>query len=185
MERYEVCEINPLQCIELKLRNYHDPKRMKSFYIHKEDLLSILYIDNLNEVGERKEYQIDGRVLEIKYHSDMYMTQAAYIRDMPNCIASNLNLTPSTMNIARAEIIVDCGNKRDAKVLTLNAYNILDIERYPHKFDLCENPKLIPEMVDGIVVNEMKTPQQIDVGIPPWNPWGEIQKEILGGDNNE
>lgn len=164
MERCQTYSIEPIKCIRLSLRNYRT-RKTKEFDLHQGDFVSILYIDSLNAVGEGKEYQIDGRVIDIKemaHRSHVTTRDDFNIREIPNCIAANLNLTARDIN-SRFEIVLDCSGRMQSKTMCLNAYNILDIEKFPYKFNLDEDPELVPRIIDGFVVNEMKTPQQIDI----------------------
>lgn len=147
MERYQTYSVEPIKCVRLSLRHYKKHK-VKEFDLHQGDFVSILYIDSLNNVGEGKEYQLDGRIADIRKNTDSKYTDSAYI----------------------TEIILDCGTPRKAKVVKLYACNILDIAKYPYKFDLDENPELVPRIIDGFVVNEIKTPQMLDVGMGNYNP---------------
>lgn len=62
--------------------------------------------------------------------------------------------------------------------------NILDIHEYPYKYELVENPKVLPnKLTEKFTVHEIVQPQDIDMTVPNDPILGHY--EYKGGSNNE
>lgn len=149
MKRYRVLGIDPLPTIQLHLINRQNNKDCFKFNISIDDLVSILYIDNIFEIGEKKEYAVHGRIIDINY--------------------VDIRKSDRNKSIIKKGIFikVDAGERGDSKILVLDAENILDIHKYPYEYNLTEYPKLIPENIrDGFFINEKSYSQKIDVTVP-------------------
>lgn len=163
MERYIVTRAQLLPTIRLHLLNRHNELDEKDFDVSVGDFLSILYIDNLYEIGDGKEYVIHCRVIDIKF----------------------VDITTNKFMKHGIYLLVDAGEKCRSDILELDIDKILDIHRYKFDYDLNENPIIIPDkLTDGFIVNEVKHPQHIDVTIPLDPLIGDVEY-TEEGENNE
>ena len=146
MDRYHIYDALPVASLKMKFTDIKDESKEKSFTVTVGDLVSILYIHNVHEVGRRKEFVIHCKVLAVLYEKD-------------NRICTNCN-NPDTIY----GLLVDAGKDYNSKRIKLNLHNILDIHRYKFDYDLNEDIQVVPDIsMDGFFVNEITYPQKFDV----------------------
>lgn len=148
MQRYKVADIEKKYTIGLKLIDRQNADNIKYFNVTTGEIVSILYIDRLSQIGEEKEYVINGRVISINVIED------------PRCeICKDYNIHYS--------IVLDVSDKYGSKIVTIDTHRILDIHEYPYEYDLVENPTLVPNpLKDGFFVHEIKDNTKYDISTP-------------------
>lgn len=148
MQRYKVVDTERKYTIGLKLIDRQNIDNIKYFNITTGEMVSILYIDKLSQIGEEKEYIINGRVVSIIAIED------------PRCeVCKDYN--------AHYKIELDISDKYGSKIVTMDPHRILDIHEYPYEYDLVENPILIPNpLKDGFFVHETKDDTRYDITTP-------------------
>ena len=162
MERYRPINIKLLPTLRIYFENIRTINT-KIFDITVGDVVSILYIDKLSEIGERKEYQINCRILDIKkkdLHKSLMCKEEVYIL----CVDASVDFETDQRN--------------------LFVSNILDIHEYPYKYELVENVEIIPNrLTERFTVHEIVHPQDVDMTVPNDPILGHYEYE--GGSNNE
>ena len=169
MKRYRATDAFQLPAIRLAFENRQNKKDKYLFDVSVDHRYSILYIDNLYEIGEGKEYPIHCRVKDIK-------------------IIQNTDFVCNRCtNSSEVILVIDASRHNESNVMEINVNNILDIHVYPYKYDLEENPKIVPERLsDGFFVNETTYPQRVDMSVPNDPLIGDKDyEEIMGDGNNE
>lgn len=148
MQRYKVADIEKKYTIGLKLIDRQNDDNIKYFNVTTGEIVSILYIDRLSQIGEEKEYVINGRVISINVIED------------PRCeICKDYSIHYS--------IILDASDKYGSKIVTIDTHRILDIHEYPYEYDLVENPTIVPNpLKDGFFVHEIKDNTKYDISTP-------------------
>lgn len=146
MERYKPIKIDLLPTLRVCFENLRAMNKPKLFDITVGDLVSILYIDKLSEIGEGKEYQINCRILDIKVkdlHKSLCKKEKVYM------------------------LYVDASVDFNTDKRYLFVSNILDIHEYPYKYELLEHLKLVPDpLTEKFIVHEITHPQDVDMTIP-------------------
>lgn len=152
MKRLKVVKATPLSTLRIELENRLKVEEHKIFDVSVGDRVSILYIDKLSDIGEEKEYAIDGEVKEIRVNDSM-MCEICH-KPCPHYF-----------------LLLDCSDIFGAEKRILNLHNILDINKYPFKYNLVENPELRPKQLkETWLVHEITYPQDVDITRPNLPP---------------
>lgn len=146
MKRYVIVDEKQIKVLRLKLRNRQDKKEKRFFDVAEGDMVSILYIDSLEDLGDKKEYVLHGRVVNI------------LVCDRPRCEVCKKAKY-------HYQIILDVSDTYGSKFVKLDLHKILDIHKYRYDYDLEENPELIPrKIMDDFFVHETWDDQKFSVG---------------------
>lgn len=113
------------------------------------DLLSFLYIDNINDVGKRKEYVLRGKVLDIKAYKNYN------VRNVKQPGFSTYSHMPEEdvrvpYAVDNTSIILDCSSVMKSDIRKLKVSNILDVQPVDYPWDLNEILDLVPREGDGL-----------------------------------
>lgn len=143
MERYKLNSVREVPTLAMKFVNRHNKDDCKIFMASIGDLVSILYIDHLYEIDEKKEYVIHGKIIR-------------FIRQT----SVNGRLLQYHIELDSSDV-----GKCDKRIVTVD--NILDIHPYEYNYDLEEKVTIFPKRLkDGFYVKEIVTPQTVDVTVP-------------------
>lgn len=164
MERHHIVGIEPVSTVKLHFKNIRkDSKRCFHFKVSVGDKVSILYIDNIHQVGRGKEYVIEGYVKDIVCNRDELHNRILY-----------------------RSLILDTSTDYDSKETEVYFYNILDIHKYPYKYDLNENIVTVPRPGGkGYFIREISWPQEFDMSVPNESAFGDYDFVVEGGDEYE
>lgn len=143
MDRYYVRNtyIEEVKRITLEMEDSSAHSK-KDVTITEGELLSFLYIDNLNNVGEKKEYVIKGKVKQILTKSS-YLVRSPFANSNPNIHYNGLHDDAEHMGMTF--ICVDCSTENNSTIKDLKVINILDVKPIDYEWDLNENPKVYPD----------------------------------------
>ena len=147
LKRLKTVKATPLMTLRIELENRLKVEEHKIFDVTVGDRISVLYLDKLSEIGEDKEYVIHGEVKEIRVNNSM-MCEICH------------KPCPHYFLLLDTSDIFGAGHK------ILNLHNILDINPYPHEYDLVENPEMRPKLTETWMVHELTHPQDIDMTRP-------------------
>lgn len=145
MERYKLNGVQKVPTLAMRFINRHNKDDCKVFMTSIGDLVSILYIDKLYEIDEKKEYVIHGRIT----------------RFMREEIDTSIGI------VFRYFIQLDASDDGVSHKVNIAVDNILDIHPYEYHYDLEEKVTVFPKrLTDGFYVKESTTPQNIDITVP-------------------
>lgn len=149
MKRYRVKGTDIIPTLRIYMTNRTRYDEAKSFDVKVNDIVSILYIDKLNDIGqEKKEYQINGRVV------DIVPVDTSKCEHCKN-------------NELEYNIVIDCSADYNTTIKKLDSHNILDIHEYPYHYELHEDLIVVPDpLKEKFVVKEITHPQEVDMTIP-------------------
>lgn len=132
---------------------------------------SFLYIDDIRDIGKKKERVIRGTVLDIKeipkYNvrtiNPSYMTPGV----------SNFNpqyhkhLPTDECDVNTTSVIVDASSTYESHIEELKVSNILDINDIDYKYETEENTRLVPGYDKGLTMVEQEKWDDLDPQTPP------------------
>lgn len=148
MERYRVKHSFKLDTMRILMENYHDKEDKKYYDVSVGDKVSILYIDNLHNVGDDEEYVINGKVLKIEIYYDILCEE---------CLDAGPHLF----------LHMDTSNFYGSEIKRIKVHNILDIHPYPYKYNLKEDPIIKPDpLTEVFMVHEIEDDQYVDMTVP-------------------
>lgn len=126
MKRYQVQGTKLVPTLHLSLDNMENSNEKKVARISTNDLISILYIDNLADIGTGKEYVIRGRVAYISQS-----TTRCVLNDVPVYTIS-----------------IDASREMESKLYHVKTSNILDVNEPDYWYCLDEDREKVPKEIE-------------------------------------
>lgn len=136
--------------------DYHGEKPKEHVILTRRPY-SFLYIDDVRDLGKKKEYVVRGIVLDIKqipkynvkaitpsYISGGFASTTSTQRTPHFNIPTPCQLEEDPMDVNNTRIIVDCSGKYESRIVELKVSNILDVNDIDHEYEAKEDTRLVP-----------------------------------------
>lgn len=117
---------------------------------------SFLYIDDIRDIGKKKERVIRGTVLDIKEipKYNVRTINPSYMTPGVSSHQYHKHLPTDEYDVETTSIIVDASDKYDSHIEELKVSNILDINDIDYKYETKEDTKLVPGYDKGLTFVE-------------------------------
>lgn len=174
MDRYYPEKIKVRQIKEARIlsrtTDYHGCKE-KEHIILTGRRYSFLYIDDVRDLGKKKERVVKGTVLDIKQIP---------LRNIKNAVPSYMTSGVSNFNqhiehrrpdseaaIDTTTIVVDASEEYESKIEELKVSNILDVNSIDFNYDPKEDTRLVPGYDKKLTLIEDDIKEEIKPKTPP------------------
>ena len=141
-----------------KTTDYHGEKPKEHVILTRRPY-SFLYIDDVRDLGKKKEYVVRGVVLDIRqipkynvkaitpsYISGGFVSTTSSARTPYNnaCVSTSCKYEEDPMDPSNARILVDCSREYESKIVELKVSNILDVNDIDYEYEAKEDTRLVP-----------------------------------------
>lgn len=174
MDRYYPEHIRVHQIKEARIwaktTDYHGCKEKEHIILTRRQY-SFLYIDDIRDLGKKKERVIRGTILDIK-QIPLYNIKNAVPSYMTPGI-SNFNQRiehcrpDSEATIDTTTIVVDASEEYESKIEELKVSNILDVNSIDFNYDPKEDTRLVPGYDKKLTLIEDDIKEEIKPKTPP------------------
>lgn len=143
-----------------KTTDYHGEKPKEHVILTRRPY-SFLYIDDVRDLGKKKEYVVRGVVLDIRqipkynvkaitpsYISGGFMQNTSAPQFSYNCgclpTSCQYQYEEDPMDPSNTRILVDCSGEYESKIVELKVSNILDVNDINYEYEAKEDTRLVP-----------------------------------------